>query len=140
MEAITAAQIAIEAWRKGESAKSYADFRRILSPHFELFSHPILGQFDGESARHELDKLMNEQEQLINELVFSDIRFFRNGHTVLVMFNCRGTVMGGRWYYKGPSVICFRFDDDGKIMEFRILPGTINEDWFKPETAPDLSE
>lgn len=75
--------------------------------------------------------MMDEQEQLISELNFSNIRFFKNGHTVLVMFESKGTMMGGRMYYNGSAVICFTFDDDGKILAFKIYTGTINKDWFK---------
>lgn len=130
MQVIRAAQMAIEAWRKGEAAGSYADFKKLLSNKFRLFSHPVLGRYENEEAFKVLGVMMDRQEKLINELVFSNIRFFRNGHTVLVMFDSKGTMMGGRMYYDGSVVICFTFDDDGKILVFKLFAGTINKDWF----------
>lgn len=50
MDVMTAAQMAIQAWQKGESAGTYADFKKLLAHKFNAFSHPILGTFNGEDA------------------------------------------------------------------------------------------
>lgn len=124
------AQTAINAWQKGENSGDYTDFKSLLAPGFDLFSHPLLGRFSGTEARRKMEEIIAEREKLPNALTFSEIVITTAEDYAMIAFNSEGTVMGGKYPYQGYNVIGFKLTG-GKISGFREYFGFVDPAMFK---------
>jgi hypothetical protein len=93
---------AYDAWQKGEQTGNYEDFKKMLSPDFDLYSHPTMvrGVHKGADAHARMNELISGREKLPNNLTFSDPVFMAHDNQVAVQFNSEGKVMG-QFPYKG---------------------------------------
>jgi hypothetical protein len=120
---------AIVAWEKGENTGNYAIFKALLATNFNLFSHPLIGKFEGMEALKKMQGLMAEREKTPNNLTFSDLKFSTNETSVMVQFNSKGIVQG-KFPYEGFNILVFHFTDD-KVTGFQEYFGFIDPNWFK---------
>jgi ketosteroid isomerase-like protein len=127
-----AAQKAFAAWEKGEKTGNYADFQALISPEFEVFSHPVQparGVFTGTQARDMMLKLTAERRQNPNQLAFSNIRVHQSKNSFLFEFDSEGEVSG--YPYKGWNAIRITIGTDNKVTSFREYLGDIDPAWFQ---------
>jgi activator of HSP90 ATPase len=120
---------AILAWEKGENSGNYTDFKALLATNFNLFSHPLIGKFEGAEALKKMQNLISEREKTPNNLTFSDLKFSTNETSVTVQFHSKGTVQG-KFHYEGFNIIVFYFEGS-KITGFQEYFGFIDPNWFK---------
>ncbi len=126
------AQRAFNAWQKGESTGNYADFLALVSPEFNLFSHPVQpsrGVFTGPQAREMMFKLTQQRTQNPNQLNFSNVRVYQLNNSYLFEFDSDGKVSG--YPYKGWNAIRLSIGPDNKITSFREYLGDIDPAWFQ---------
>lgn len=121
---------AIQAWQVGESTGNYGDFQKMLSKDFEIFSHPMMGVFQGTEALDKLTAVIEERSKQPNNLVFSNILITTGEEYATVSFDSNGTVMGGKYPYEGHNIIAFKFRSD-KIIVFREYFGFLDPEMFK---------
>jgi ketosteroid isomerase-like protein len=129
---LSTAQRAFAAWEKGESTGNYADFQAIISPQFELFSHPVQparGVFTGSQARDMMLNLTEQRRQNPNQLAFSNIRVHQSKNSFLFEFDSEGKVSG--YPYKGWNAIRITIGTDNKVTSFREYLGDIDPAWFQ---------
>ncbi len=129
---VSIAQSAFNAWQKGEASGNYADFRALVSPTFELFSHPVQparGVYVGAQAREMMTKLTEQRTQNPNQLIFSNVRVHQLGNSFLFEFDSEGKVSG--YPYKGWNAIRFTIGPDKKVTSFREYLGDIDPAWFQ---------
>lgn len=126
----TVALEAITAWEKGENSGNYADFRKMLSTNFDLFSHPLLALFRGEVAKEKMLALLAERESAPNHLTFSQVVIATNDTVALVAFASKGKIMNGEVDYEGFNVIAFKIEGE-QIKGFQEYFGLIDPGWFK---------
>jgi hypothetical protein len=130
--AVLTAEKAFLAWEKGENTGSYTDFTAMISPQFDLFSHPVQparGVYRGISAREMMAKLVDTRSQKPNQLKFSNVRQHQAKNSVVFMFDSEGKVSG--YPYKGWNVIALTVGEDNKITGFREYLGDIDPAWFQ---------
>ncbi|GAB3227125.1 hypothetical protein [Spirosoma arcticum] len=123
------AQLAFQAWARGEQTGLYDDYKALLSDSFRLFSHPLLGRFIESEALACMLALIAEREKTPNQLVFSNIGMASGENTFLFQFDSVGTVSGG-FSYQGYNIIGFVVED-GRVTGFREYFGHIDPQWFK---------
>lgn len=123
------AQLAFQAWARGEQTGFYDDYKALLSDSFRLFSHPLLGRFIESEALTGMLALIAEREKTPNQLVFSDVRMAARENTFLFQFDSAGTVSGG-FSYQGYNIIGLVVGD-GRITGFREYFGHIDTQWFR---------
>jgi ketosteroid isomerase-like protein len=126
------AESAFRAWEKGESTGNYAEFRALLSPQFELFSHPVQparGVFRGAQAREMMNSLIAQRTQTPNQLKFANVRTHQTQNSFLFEFDSEGKVSGHP--YKGWNAIQISIGSDNKIASFREYLGDIDPAWFQ---------
>jgi hypothetical protein len=126
------AESAIRAWEHGESTGNYAEFRALLSPQFELFSHPVQparGVFRGAQAREMMNGLIAQRTQTPNQLKFANVRTHQTQNSFLFEFDSEGKVSG--YPYKGWNAIQISVGSDYKIISFREYLGDIDPAWFQ---------
>lgn len=122
---------AYQAWQLGEKTGDYSAFKKLLSPTFNLFSHPsaVRGVFRDDAAKEQMTKLIQGREQIPNQLTFSEPVFLTSDNTVAVQFNSQGTVMG-KYPYKGYNIIVFTIEEN-TITGFREYFGDVEPAWFQ---------
>lgn len=126
------AESAIRAWEKGESTGNYSDFQALLSPQFELFSHPVQparGVYRAAQAREMMAKLIAQRTQAPNALKFSNVRQYQTQNRFLFEFDSEGQVSG--YPYKGWNAIQISIGSDNKIVSFREYLGDVDPAWFQ---------
>jgi hypothetical protein len=129
---VAIAESAFRAWEKGENTGNYAAFRALLSPQFDLFSHPVQparGVFRDAQAREMMGKLIDQRTQNPNELKFSNVRTHQAQSSFLFEFDSEGKVSG--YAYKGWNAIQITIGSDNKIASFREYLGDIDPAWFQ---------
>jgi hypothetical protein len=126
------AESAFRAWEKGENTGNYTEFRALLSPQFELFSHPVQparGVFRGAQAREMMNSLIAQRTQTPNQLKFANVRTHQAQNSFLFEFDSEGKVSG--YPYKGWNAIQITIGSDNKIASFREYLGDIDPTWFQ---------
>lgn len=126
------AQAAFRAWEKGENTGDYQDFKNLLSPHFNLFSHPLQparGVFKDSIALTKINELIALREKSPNNLKFSNIQMTKNQNTYVFIFDSEGKV-GGGFSYLGWNIIVL-IVEQSKVTGFREYFGDIEPNWFK---------
>jgi hypothetical protein len=119
------------AWQVGEQTGRYDVFTALLGPHFTLFSHPLLGKFEGETARATLQELITEREVVSNNLTFSDIAVSEGPGRAIFTFTSEGTIRGGRFPYAGFNAIVIHVAGDA-FVGFQEYFGVVDASWFTP--------
>ena len=128
------AERAFAAWEKGENSGDYADFKKLLSPDFEIFSHPLQpsrGTFKGTAALAKMSELISLREKSPNNLKFSDIEVTQNKNTFVFLFDSAGKVAGG-FPYQGWNAVALVIKS-GRIVGFREYFGDVEPNWFKSQ-------
>ncbi len=126
------AERAIRAWETGESTGNYSDFQALLSPQFELFSHPVQparGVHRAAQAREMMTKLIAQRTEAPNALKFSNLRQYQTQNHFLFEFDSEGKVAG--YPYKGWNAIQISIGSDNKIVSFREYLGDVEPAWFQ---------
>jgi hypothetical protein len=126
------AESAFRAWEKGESTGNYGEFRALLSPQFELFSHPVQparGVFRGAQAREMMDNLIAQRTETPNQLKFTNVRTHQAQNSFIFEFDSEGKVSS--YPYKGWNAIQISIGSDNKIVSFREYLGDIDPAWFQ---------
>ncbi|GAB3222802.1 hypothetical protein [Spirosoma arcticum] len=123
------AQLAFQAWARGEQTGLYDDYKALLSDSFRLFSHPLLGRFIESEALTGMLALIAEREKTPNQLVFSNVGMASRENTFLFQFDSAGTVSGGGGYH-GYNIIGLVVEE-GQITGFREYFGHIDPQWFR---------
>jgi glutaredoxin len=118
------AMSALKAWEEGEKTGNYDKFKGLISPDFELFSHPIVGKFVGRDALIELNKMIRDREQNSNNLEFSNIKFTLLENTFVYEFDSNGSVTKDKIPYSGHNMIKI-IVNNGKIIGFQEYFGDI---------------
>jgi ketosteroid isomerase-like protein len=126
------AESAFRAWEKGENTGNYAEFRALLSPQFDVFSHPVQparGVFRGAQAREMMNSLIAQRTQTPNQLKFANVHVHQAQNSFLFEFDSEGKVSG--YPYKGWNAIQISIGSDNKITRFREYLGDIDPAWFQ---------
>lgn len=121
---------AFYAWQKGEKTGDYTNFKTLLSKNFIKFSHPLIGNFKGDTALFKIKDLIKERESTKNNLDFSEIQISNNGNSVTFQFNSKGTVQNDKFPYEGFNIIVIQINEN-KIIGFQEYFGFIDPNWFK---------
>ncbi len=125
------AKQAFAAWEKGENSGDYSDFKRLISPNFAFYSHPLQpsrGVSKGKEALSQMNELIKAREKTPNNLKFSNVVVSFGGSTFIFQFDSEGKV--GANDYKGWNVIALTIEN-GKVIGFREYFGDIEPAWFK---------
>ncbi|MGH8559974.1 MAG: nuclear transport factor 2 family protein [Methylococcales bacterium] len=114
--------------RRGELQR---DFRALLAPDFNYFSHASLGPKHGPEALKAFNALLAEREQYPGTLAFREILCFEQGDHGIVRYHSSGIVAGpDRTAYDGPAVILFHFSGD-RIRGFEESLGWFDPAWYR---------
>lgn len=127
-----AAQSAFLAWEKGEKTGNYADFKAVLSPDFNLFSHPVQparGVFQSTKAKEMMMQLIEQRSQTPNQLTFANVRQHQSQNSSMFEFDSEGKVAG--YPYKGWNAIQITMGSVSKVVSFREYLGDIDPAWFQ---------
>jgi len=126
------AERAFAAWEKGENSGDYADFKKLLAPDFEIFSHPLQpsrGIFKGAAALAKMNELIASRKKSPNNLKFSNIIVTNNRNTFVFLFDSAGPVAGG-FPYRGWNAVALTVKNN-RISGFREYFGDVEPNWFK---------
>lgn len=119
-----------DAWQEGEQTGNYEEFKSFLSDNFMLFTHPLLGKFEGINALHKMQELISEREKIKNNLTFSNIEISVNNKSISIHFNSKGFVQNDAFPYEGFNIITFYFENN-VLTGFQEYFGFIDTNWFK---------